>query len=81
MLFLVFLLVFSMVLALHVVHFLVDYIKEITLYCKYLSVCQIEEMGGMAKAVGTGMPKLRIEECAARRNARIDSGKGNVLLI
>ena len=36
---------------------------------------EIEEMGGMAKAVATGMPKLRIEECAARRNARIDSGK------
>lgn len=37
---------------------------------------QIEEMGGMAKAVASGMPKLRIEECAARRQARIDSGSG-----
>lgn len=35
---------------------------------------EIEEMGGMAKAVAAGMPKLRIEECAARRQARIDSG-------
>ncbi|XP_005725125.1 methylmalonyl-CoA mutase, mitochondrial [Pundamilia nyererei] len=34
----------------------------------------IEEMGGMAKAVAEGIPKLRIEECAARRQARIDSG-------
>lgn len=34
----------------------------------------IEEMGGMAKAVADGIPKLRIEECAARRQARIDSG-------
>ena len=33
-------------------------------------------MGGMAKAVVSGMPKLRIEECAAKRQARIDSGKG-----
>jgi len=33
-------------------------------------------MGGMAKAVAAGMPKLRIEECAARRQARIDSGNG-----
>lgn len=33
-------------------------------------------MGGMAKAVAAGMPKLRIEECAAKRQARIDSGKG-----
>ncbi|GAB6027164.1 hypothetical protein CHUAL_013918 [Chamberlinius hualienensis] len=36
---------------------------------------EIEEMGGMAKAVASGMPKLRIEECAAKRQARIDSGK------
>lgn len=33
-------------------------------------------MGGMAKAVSSGMPKLRIEECAAKRQARIDSGAG-----
>lgn len=32
-------------------------------------------MGGMAKAVAEGIPKLRIEECAARRQARIDSGR------
>ena len=37
---------------------------------------QIEEMGGMAKAVASGMPKLRIEEVAARRQARIDSKMG-----
>ena len=37
---------------------------------------QVEELGGMAKAVATGMPKLRIEECAARKQARIDSGHG-----
>ncbi|XP_051881061.1 methylmalonyl-CoA mutase, mitochondrial [Pristis pectinata] len=35
---------------------------------------EIEEMGGMAKAVADGIPKLRIEECAARNQARIDSG-------
>lgn len=35
---------------------------------------EIEECGGMAKAVAEGIPKLRIEECAARRQARIDSG-------
>jgi methylmalonyl-CoA mutase len=35
---------------------------------------EIEEMGGMAKAVASGMPKLRIEESAARKQARIDSG-------
>ncbi|CAN7989219.1 unnamed protein product [Ixodes hexagonus] len=36
---------------------------------------EVEEMGGMAKAVSTGMPKLRIEECAAKKQALIDSGK------
>uniref|UniRef100_A0A9J8CX84 Methylmalonyl-CoA mutase, mitochondrial n=1 Tax=Cyprinus carpio carpio TaxID=630221 RepID=A0A9J8CX84_CYPCA len=37
-------------------------------------ITEIEDMGGMARAVAEGIPKLRIEECAARRQARIDSG-------
>jgi methylmalonyl-CoA mutase len=36
---------------------------------------EVEEMGGMAKAIETGKPKMRIEEAAARRQARIDQGK------
>ncbi|PJE30097.1 Methylmalonyl-CoA mutase [Pseudooceanicola marinus] len=36
---------------------------------------EVEEMGGMTKAVASGMPKLRIEESAARRQADIDRGK------
>ncbi|MEJ2285547.1 MAG: methylmalonyl-CoA mutase [Desulfobacterales bacterium] len=36
---------------------------------------EVEEMGGMAKAIETGMPKLRIEESAARRQAGIDQGR------
>jgi len=36
---------------------------------------EIEEKGGMAKAIETGMPKLRIEEAAARKQARIDRGE------
>ncbi len=35
---------------------------------------EVEELGGMAKAIETGMPKMRIEEVAARRQARIDQG-------
>jgi methylmalonyl-CoA mutase len=35
---------------------------------------EVEELGGMAKAIETGMPKLRIEESAARKQARIDQG-------
>jgi methylmalonyl-CoA mutase len=38
-------------------------------------IAEVEEMGGMAKAIETGMPKLRIEESAARRQACIDQGK------
>lgn len=40
---------------------------------------EVEEMGGMAKAVTAGMPKLRIEECAARRQARIDSSNETIV--
>ncbi len=40
---------------------------------------EIESLGGMAKAIETGLPKLRIEEAAARRQARIDSGKEIIL--
>jgi methylmalonyl-CoA mutase len=36
---------------------------------------EVEAMGGMTKAVASGMPKLRIEEAAARRQARIDRGE------
>jgi methylmalonyl-CoA mutase len=35
---------------------------------------EVEKLGGMAKAIETGMPKLRIEESAARKQARIDQG-------
>ncbi len=35
---------------------------------------EVEELGGMAKAIETGMPKLRIEESAARKQAKIDQG-------
>jgi methylmalonyl-CoA mutase len=36
---------------------------------------EIEELGGMAAAIETGIPKMRIEEAAARKQARIDSGR------
>lgn len=36
---------------------------------------EVEKLGGMAKAIETGIPKMRIEEAAARKQARIDSGK------
>lgn len=36
---------------------------------------EVEELGGMAKAIDAGLPKLKIEEAATRKQARIDSGK------
>ncbi len=36
---------------------------------------EVEDLGGMAKAIEEGLPKMRIEEAAARRQARIDSGR------
>ena len=42
-------------------------------------ICEIEELGGMAAAISTGLPKLRIEEAAARTQARIDSGRQAVV--
>ena len=38
-------------------------------------IAEVEAQGGMAKAIETGMPKLRIEESAARKQARIDRGE------
>jgi methylmalonyl-CoA mutase len=40
---------------------------------------EVEELGGMAKAIVEGMPKMRIEEAAARRQARIDQGKDVII--
>jgi methylmalonyl-CoA mutase len=40
---------------------------------------EIEKLGGMAKAIETGLPKLKIEEAAARTQAKIDSGKQTIV--
>jgi methylmalonyl-CoA mutase len=40
---------------------------------------EVESLGGMAKAIETGIPKLRIEEAAAKKQARIDSGKDHII--
>jgi len=42
-------------------------------------IAEIEEMGGMAHAIEAGVPKMRIEEAAARTQARIDSGRQTVV--
>ena len=40
---------------------------------------EVEELGGMTKAIEAGIPKLRIEEAAARKQARIDSGQDSIV--
>jgi len=40
---------------------------------------EVEKLGGMAKAIENGLPKMRIEEAAARKQARIDSGKEKIV--
>lgn len=40
---------------------------------------EVEKLGGMAAAIDSGVPKMRIEEASARKQARIDSGKDTIL--
>jgi len=42
-------------------------------------ISEIENLGGMAKAIETGLPKMRIEEAAATKQARIDSGQETIV--
>lgn len=54
------------------------YVEKLTaeiLEKAWAHIHEIEELGGMAKAIEAGIPKIRIEEAAARKQARIDSGK------
>jgi methylmalonyl-CoA mutase len=42
-------------------------------------ITEVEELGGMAKAIETGVPKMRIEEASARKQGRIDTGKDTIV--
>jgi methylmalonyl-CoA mutase len=55
-------------------YFMESLTEEIAARAREL-IQEVEEAGGMAKAIETGMPKLRIEEAAARKQARIDRGE------
>lgn len=58
------------------------YVERLTADLAYRALAHIEEvekLGGMAKAIEAGVPKLRIEEVAARTQARIDSGRQTVV--
>ena len=51
-----------------------EYLTEQLIEKAKLHLKEIEDYGGMTKAIEAGIPKLRIEEAAAKRQARIDSG-------
>jgi methylmalonyl-CoA mutase len=53
----------------------VEYLTDQLVQRAWSLIEEVEELGGMAKAIETGLPKLRIEEAAAKKQARIDSGR------
>lgn len=53
----------------------VEYLTDQLVQKAWALIEEVEELGGMAKAIETGIPKMRIEEAAAKKQARIDSGK------
>jgi methylmalonyl-CoA mutase len=57
----------------------VEYLTEQLVERAWMHMQEIEELGGMAKAIETGIPKMRIEEAAARKQARIDDGKDKII--
>ena len=59
-------------------HYVEKLTEEITQKAWKL-IQEVEQLGGMAKAIETGIPKMRIEEAAARKQARIDSGKDQII--
>ena len=52
----------------------VEYLTDALMKSAWNHIMEVENLGGMAKAIETGLPKMRIEEAAARRQAKIDSG-------
>ncbi len=57
----------------------VEYLTHKLLHLGWKHIQEIEELGGMAKAIETGIPKMRIEEASARKQARIDSGHDAII--
>lgn len=53
----------------------VEYLTDQLAQRAWTLIEEVEKLGGMAKAIETGLPKLRIEESAAKKQARIDSGR------
>ena len=57
----------------------VEYLTHEIAHKAWQYIEEVEELGGMAKAIETGLPKMRIEEAAARKQARIDSNKDTIV--
>ncbi|WP_373512285.1 methylmalonyl-CoA mutase [Persicitalea sp.] len=57
----------------------VEYLTKELIEKAWALIEEVENLGGMAKAIETGLPKMRIEEAAARKQARIDSGKNIIV--
>lgn len=55
--------------------FYIEYLTDQLVKRAWELIEEVEQLGGMAKAIEAGVPKMRIEEAAARKQARIDSGK------
>jgi methylmalonyl-CoA mutase len=59
--------------------FYVEYLTDQLVIRAWSLIQEVEELGGMAKAIENGLPKMRIEAAAARKQARIDSGKDKIV--
>ena len=57
----------------------VEYLTDRIAHRAWALIEEVEKLGGMAKAIETGLPKMRIEEAAARKQARIDSGHDTIV--
>ncbi|MCM0059295.1 MAG: methylmalonyl-CoA mutase [Algoriphagus sp.] len=57
----------------------VEYLTDQLAKRAWTLIEEVEKLGGMAKAIETGLPKLRIEEAAAKKQARIDGGKDTIV--
>lgn len=57
----------------------VEYLTDRIAHRAWELIQEVEEQGGMTKAIETGLPKMRIEEAAAKKQARIDSGKDTIV--
>ncbi|HMP24898.1 MAG TPA: methylmalonyl-CoA mutase [Saprospiraceae bacterium] len=57
----------------------VEYLTDRLAQRAWTLIQEVEALGGMAKAIEEGLPKMRIEEAAARKQARIDSGKDQIV--